>query len=865
MFYIINKNKSLIIGIVLFLMLILLIPRNINLFPTKKISTISTPKYNINHNISNTEYKDEKENILFQIKALKCAITQNISLYNAYKKIFSYNLNYSNSIKKILKNKIYIANLSIDNEIKILYKIKYIVNIHHYSYSKLLEINNYSIPKILLCTTKKKLVTKNSIKEYSAKLNKTCDNINNISYQSEEELIGFCGITSTISSSKSLFISKINLNYNYILCFSNYLGKLINFNKFVNKNIIVNNRHLITKNQFISKSNIHLKIKSNNKKSYFSSNTEKIKNISHKTWIIAIPATTLVLIMAVLKMLRHKKRPYPEQDRIETIQRETQIPRIDNNENPVLINELSKSNNEDNEILPVISQEYDYLMHDIVTFSHDEPLTSYNSKLSTTDSATKLTKDVPNVSFPLLHNEHLGEDHSTLYLQRNYEQMQDNHGLISGSNNYSQLVEPILFPSYSNGDEKVQRNDLYLFSNPNVASCSSNYHSQLSSFDEFNTSDQDNLIEHIMNDEVSYVPTSDIPGNYPVSDIVDEWEKNFNTSVRVTNKKDHGEETFMPTQNQESKPGEATYKQNRTLSTMTGASCVLDDKMFISTVDINFLFSLDPTQWDYFFRKLYKLKIPYSNILYNCFNTRITNFLYQRRFSYLLNERPPNIARALLHIKNILIRERKKLKKMNTNYDQYPSDYDALIRFTSSKEAKKRNYRIISTNNGWFEHPSFQHREKFITWELTKEKYDYILQQHRRFDRIKSIISELADAPEHNKRVSEYLLSRAQSVEPENTHTVFLKSMSEEIYADMKELIDKYESFSDISEVNVETLSEKIDPPEVVRRWKEKFNFVWKFQNSKLIREDYGLHQTGINEYQLLNEIKKYREKIIIK
>ena len=107
-----------------------------------------------------------------------------------------------------------------------------------------------------------------------------------------------------------MLVSKININSNYIFCYSNLTHNLINFNKFKNENKTINNNHLITNNKITNKNNKYLTTNVNNKKGDFT-------KISHESWIIAIPTIAVCLISAIIIGLkRHGEQPNNKTKRV---------------------------------------------------------------------------------------------------------------------------------------------------------------------------------------------------------------------------------------------------------------------------------------------------------------------------------------------------------------------------------------------------------------------------------------------------------------------------------------------------------------------------------------------------------------------
>ena len=285
---IVTKNYKLIIcGIIIFLSGFVLnhkIKKNIY-----KNNNYINSKPGISNYGSNSNYKYEINNILFQVNILKHAITWNNSVINNYKKMLVFNINYKNEQKKIISKKINNANLSMLKEQNILNNMKNIITNHPYTYLKIFQINNYDIPRISLNNHKGYLNKNNNMQSFSSIINTSSTNINNISFQSEENIIGAVSTTSIISCLKSSIINKVNFNYSNIFYYSNNLENLSTLNKYSINDPLSSGLYSLNNNKFI-----------NNDKSNSQNKSPKNNNIYHKPYIFIVPFIGVGFITAII-------------------------------------------------------------------------------------------------------------------------------------------------------------------------------------------------------------------------------------------------------------------------------------------------------------------------------------------------------------------------------------------------------------------------------------------------------------------------------------------------------------------------------------------------------------------------------------
>ena len=224
----------------------------------------SLTNYQKNNNNFYSNYEKDEGKIMLQINILNDAIKRNNYMYKNYTKVFEHNINYIKNQKDSIKNNINFANSSIMHEIDILNSMSNIIFNHPYNYIQFFENKNYTLPKIIIPNNKNISLSINNIETYAYTLNSSKATISNIFYQSEESVIGIGNISSLISASKILIISKVNFNYNNIYYFSNISDSLTASNQFKNFYTSYNKANSIENNQFINNRDINSLNKSNN-------------------------------------------------------------------------------------------------------------------------------------------------------------------------------------------------------------------------------------------------------------------------------------------------------------------------------------------------------------------------------------------------------------------------------------------------------------------------------------------------------------------------------------------------------------------------------------------------------------------------
>ena len=224
----INRRHIIIIGIISLLATGIILSSNWNYFIQNNENNnhlVSSYQINTEANIY-TKYSQEENSIMFQINVLKSAIKKNNIMYQQYNNIFKHNINYIHIQRNMIRNRINVANSSIKHEIDILNNMENIVYNHPYNYLKFFQGKNYTLPQIVSQIQINHSYSLNNIKTYTQNINNSNTSVKNISYQSEEAMIGIGAITSIASASKTLIFSKVHFDYGSVYYFSSNLNNL---------------------------------------------------------------------------------------------------------------------------------------------------------------------------------------------------------------------------------------------------------------------------------------------------------------------------------------------------------------------------------------------------------------------------------------------------------------------------------------------------------------------------------------------------------------------------------------------------------------------------------------------------------------
>ena len=267
---------------------------------------------NTSNNISSSLFSNhntENRNIFSEINVLKETILRNNFILNSYKKIINHNINYQ---KNILYKRVKFANLSIDNEIKILSNMKNIINIHPFNYLEKFRENNYYMPDISPITNQNKFTSTTNIKTFNIKIKSTKPYLNSILDNSQEVFVGIKSVGTLISDSRLLIFSKDNFINSNIYYFSKNLNILTTYNKYLNTKNYYDKNLLLSENKFINKfkpksKNIYMYSKSDlsNKNKNQSSRINKKVYISFSALLLV--AGIIIVILGKDKVFNKRK------------------------------------------------------------------------------------------------------------------------------------------------------------------------------------------------------------------------------------------------------------------------------------------------------------------------------------------------------------------------------------------------------------------------------------------------------------------------------------------------------------------------------------------------------------------------------
>ena len=700
---------------------------NKNIVTKETKNKISINKNKINDRITYIDYQNENKNILFQIKILKYALTQNITLYKEYKKIFSKNINYVPSIKNVINGKVNTANTSIEKEISILYNMQDIVKIHPYNYLKLFRINNYSVPKISIYNSKKNQFYLKKIETYSYKINKSYLDMNNISYQSEEDLVGIHSMASFFSFSKSFIFSKIHNSWNNILFFSTYLDNLANCNRLENEKT-AENSSLIKNNNFINKNNKYIKNHSGKKNSYNSN----IKHISGKSYIIAIPFICVGLIAALImgknspwvisKIYSGKRRGKKFRSK-KPVEKYFELSRIDN------LHRVKKDSNN------IIGNKKVQNTHSIFSQNYDEH-----------------SGNILDVASVLPVNNYSGD-----FLQANSNHKELFPSLFDSSITFNVLDD-------SQADNYIFDKSQTIETNLQPTISKSSTHDYLPG--------EDNHIDFV-----------DIQENE--SDLVPCQEYN---SITWNNEEDswlikHKLSTRLLVEPPELRQQEHTIVQinNPCLLPLQKSLESEEESKYI----LSWLHLSDGVQFTFWY-DLYKERKIAVGMKRIQFDAILKNFVFQKLFVYFEKRDMPNITEVYSNIRAV-IRNRKDEFGC---HDHDLGHFDDLDKFFSLAIQHKRDPGSKITSNGWFVEPCFYYGKKSDFISVSQTQREYLKTQKNKFEDMKTWLPETWKADVYNNKLLVECMANSKHISEKDLCSLRMRSIRNEICFDLKQAMD---------------------------------------------------------------------------
>ena len=895
-----SKHKLVICGIV-FLLSSFVLNNEIKKNTYKNNNTINSDSTKGNDS-SNLNYISEINNIVFQLNILKNAITWNNSVINNYKKMFICNINYKSKQKNIIDDKINNANLTILNEENILYNMKNIIIRHPYNYLKILENHNYVLPKISLNKKNKYLVTASNMQTYSYKIINSNININNISYHSEESFIGIKNITSLISCSKKLFFSRININYNNIFYFSNYLKNLSTY-----KNIKTNlkNNCVSTNSKYINNNKVYSQIKSRNTNNVLSNEIKSTKFKLNKLYEILLPFGILGLFTTII-IIGTKK------DRLQKlISKGWNIPR---NSNKLIISiPLQEDKTEDNLINDVddYSESKNYEPSDIYLSSllsnTDSPITVNNSPFSEDSFQEETDSDI--ISFVNNYPNNIVNHSNESPIFNESSNLNNSSGdSFSTSSSASDNLSEGYSDYPENGYLKVYTTENAL---PFI-----DYYSDTSSVHSYQDSSFVPAIPNTFNENIlgNYKDSSPDGSNYDVHEIA--WYTPFTDTIvdshfydgdetydysdfdgsknNTVDAFDYNNDALFPqiqhipdllvpiehntdseniqkkttTQNDQKPIDNAIVRiHDVSLANIENewdrySSDVQSDDSYLSDPETPFLtiplnqqlslvtnfLSLKERQQSSFLIYLKKIKDDEEIMGKVIFESQIINYLHQKNISLVLKTPMPCHSDIFKFLTQLML-ERKNLKVVSDHND---SIHQTIMDIISNGKPKSKLHYTKLTSHGWFRKPLKPNKTTFIDYELSVFQYDNIRKQHIKLDNMKKLIGNTDVPSNYKKKILEDIEMYTGESKTMDAKSVIISTSTNEILFDLVEIIEIYKSHFDIEKIS------KLKFRKWRRMYEPDYMSLSSFNHLFLVRNGSDIKHTGISEKILFEELSRF-------
>ena len=822
------KIRNMGISLIIASSFILAYGMNQHIKKTKNIITI--PNYKTINNNYYGNYDTENEKILFQINILKSSVRQNNFMLHNYNKIFGHNINYILNQNKILYKEIGAANLSLNKEIKDLFDIKNIIQNHKYNYLEWFQNKNYCIPEISLKKYSDKFIPINNIKAYSKNIIKHTSSLNNIFYQSEEMVVGIKNTKILISSTKLLILSKVNFGNCRILYFSKYLNNLATYNKFTNTyNSYVKNQ-TSTRNKFILNLKSNEQKKSLYTKNYSSNKTSSDNYIVHRPYIITTPILAIVGVVIIF-LGGNAKRKRNAQNRVSR----WHINDSESFEMPPITKAIKE------EITP------DGVSKNIKTINNDiQDMDTKHENMGTEIEDMDTYQPLSNTDADVFAHKHVHESSIN----------KDELPLPSSSidNNSSGGGGSLLL--HSSDSPKVVQNNNYqnvrdeVDDNTDIETPESTDTQNTISSNPFNTNNTSVIFYIGENEIVTYNNRSEVPASMQTYTV--KWADGL---VVLYKRKSY------VIQNHQFETGIKTYKSiivnDKALISPTSHTHLLKNKSLEKLPENEFstlLINKDETlglinNWlrmkgtwkDLFYSRLYRKRNTHGTCNEKTIINQVSNYLYEKLLSSKQLEVRPNS----LHIFSN-INERLEGYKNHGLTDTERNDILPYLRkITQFESRKKPNSKGVYTTYGWFQKPIMLDKREINSKNITREDYEYLQDQLDKLNKIESLLPESFDSESYYKTLLGELkiISEGSTLDPKISQLD--KFIANEILHDLRELINTYKSYIDMSKVNGLNLPTKL---------RERFmfpNYVEKLSNSCLVRNNYG----GISHIGISDEI----------
>ena len=175
------------------------------------------------------------------------------------------------------------------------------------------------------------------------------------------------------------------------------------------------------------------------------------------------------------------------------------------------------------------------------------------------------------------------------------------------------------------------------------------------------------------------------------------------------------------------------------------------------------------------------------------------------------------------------------------------------LRKITQFESRKKDNTGTYTTYGWFQKPSRTERREINSKNITREDYEYLQDQLIKLNNIESLLPESFDSELYYKILLDELKIIPESSTLDPKISKLDKFIANEILHELRELIQTYKSYIDMSKINVVNLPTKL---------RERFmfpNYVEKLSNSCLIRSNFGgISHVGISEELIYEHLQNF-------
>ena len=895
----INNKKVLVIWILLIISSGFLLACDKNVFSQKKKNITNNHDYlknSINHS---KNYEKECKDIMFNINILKTAISQNNILLKNYNKVFSHNINYIHYKKRKLYKKIHTANLSITSKLTMLNNMINIVWNHPYNYLKLFQNNNYYMPAITANELTKKYSSTICIKTLNSKITNCNININSISFQSEEALIGISSINSVISSTKQLIFSKVNFNYIKIYYFSNYLNNLIIYNNCAtNTYNSTNKSNLNFKNKFINKFKSNYRRNAVYSKNYLSNKISNGSYILNKPYIIISPllvvAGVVVIILGGGKVKREKPNDKQNNSSSELIPMDDLPPakrrNVDISSDSIMDNttfipntveakplsqpclqNVSTENLDESTIpwVPLNFSTYKYSVtrnNDIVHFVGPMEVSYIDKTAETLDEV-----DVDSNSNEEFHkSQTIGQ----------IKDRSDEHVITyitSPSAQSEKIFEIPVSPVFGTGTTSSSSWHTHTHKNITLDKFTHTNHWQKTIGNNNNSMDNPNgYTNHKLDEPVpGYLlnnPNTNrevlFPDGILLSPFVSErnyMRKGIDITVPThtllntsdTDDRLHDDESVL-----------FSYLRSRRVSIypMAHTAAAYDGSLIVGTENNNHIkefnneekiclvnkwFNFTENQKAKYFKLLYSKSIKVRRITSDSFIAQVKSFIHQKKLSSHEGWIEPDSVSIFSNV-------RKRIKNSNdssltkSEREVAISTFNDLTKFESREEIS--SLRIRLTTNGWFKWSTSNLKKMLLRFDtITTGDYHYLENQNKLFDNIILLLSNCDDSQKYSWILSGEIsnITDMSTTNPEITQLD--RFIINEIILDLKELVYSYKSLINIEDIDVNLLKNNLET-----RYTFPF-YIDHFKRTKAVKTVFdGPKIYGTSENDIFGLIKKF-------